>query len=195
MESSVMFIAIVVLMGLASSMAYPPFYYSPQMYEPELDLMDYYYPFVDSMTQSRSFSDYHQPYSQWPALINALNQQSNENTQDQLLGRNNFNDEDLGRRKEPIEGAYLIPTKTNGAFLGPLAVVPGKQEVGEFASNNVGSPSTQYLPIIDGPNWPFIKPATSGRSPLGLNDFYQNRNDQHFLFSPNYPYIYMYPYY
>ena len=155
---------VLLILGLASSMAYShhPFYYHP--YGPEV--MDY--PFVL-----------------------------------QKLTRDNL--EELGRRKEPIDGAFLIPAKVNGAFVGPLAVVPGNPVAGHFISNSVGSPATQYLPIIDGPNWPFIKPATNtnGRSPLGLSNSADDTNKETFLADhhPNdyyNPFVYgpvWYPYY
>lgn len=190
---------VALMMNVTSSIAYPFRYHSPQpyYYQPEFDPMDYYNPYVDSPVQSRSFADdyYQRPYEvQWPDLVGIYGQWPTTKGQQRQQIEMRHNADAVNARQdegEPIPGAFLVPANVNGAFAGPLAVIPAHYG-GAGAVTNSGSPGAQYLAIIDGPNWPFIgrpktRPKTNSlivkKSEFSDTDYVPVED------GPNWPYI------
>ncbi|KAI9565947.1 hypothetical protein GHT06_009745 [Daphnia sinensis] len=193
MTSSVIFLTgLMLVMKLTSSVAYPARYYSSRLshYDPELDAVNYYFPYFARPAQSRSFEDhyYEQPYqvSQWPGLLYNQWLKTQGQRRQEIQMRHNA-DSIVSRQGEPIPGAFLVPANVNGAFAGPLAVIPAHYG-GAGAVTNSGSPGAQYLAIIDGPNWPFIGRPKGNRVAIKKSQ----ASDTDYVPSPdgpNWPYI------
>lgn len=188
----ILFTGLLLVMKLTSCVAYPARYYSPLSYhyDPDFDSVDYYNPYFARPAQSRSFEDdyYQQPYqvSQWPGLLYDQWFKTQGQRSQEIQMRHNA-DSIVSRQGEPIPGAYLVPAKVNGAFAGPLAVIPAHYG-GTGAVTNSGSPGAQYLAIIDGPNWPFIGRPKGNRvaikkSQVSDTDYVPSTD------GPNWPYI------
>ncbi|EFX68954.1 hypothetical protein DAPPUDRAFT_114114 [Daphnia pulex] len=165
-----------VLMMSSTASAYPSrsYYSRPhnnyRYYQPEIDrMLGYYNPYyymVAAPVQSRSLmsDDY---YYQDPYQVSQLNDMFSDYILGQLSkskGQNRQGVEmrtkansknGISRAGNSIPGAFLVPAKVNGAFAGPLAVVPAHYG-GPGAVTNSAATGAQYLPIIDGPNWPFL---------------------------------------
>lgn len=162
------------MMSLTAS-AYPSrrYYSRPpnnyRYYQPEIDrMLGYYNPYyymVAAPVQSRSLmsDDY---YYQDPYQVSQLNDMFSDYILGQLSKskghqrqgvemRTKANSKNGISRSGSIPGAFLVPAKVNGAFAGPLAVVPAHYG-GPGAVTNSAATGAQYLPIIDGPNWPFL---------------------------------------
>jgi hypothetical protein len=174
MNTMTVLIGLVLMMSLTAS-AYPSRYYSSpsnnyRYYQPEIDrMLGYYNPYyymVAAPVQSRSLmsDDY---YYQDPYQVSQLNDMFSDYILGQLSkskGQNRQGVEmrtkansknGISRAGNSIPGAFLVPAKVNGAFAGPLAVVPAHYG-GPGAVTNSAATGAQYLPIIDGPNWPFL---------------------------------------
>lgn len=170
-----------VVMTLMSTMAHPVMNYQPEMYhdyQPVAEQLDYYHPYA-AQVQSRSFydNDYYQPFEQDQNRMRGNYGYYEDFNQDEIDGN------------APIT---FIPAKNNGAFAGPLAVVPGKLQGSGKPGNQY---TTEYLPIIGAPNWPFIEKGSQlGRSSLPL--YYQPDSDRQPLpFQPFlFPFYYLYRY-
>lgn len=173
MNTMTLLIGLVLMMSLTAS-AYPSRYYSRppnnyRYYQPEIDrMLGYYNPYyymVAAPVQSRSLmsDDY---YYQDPYQVSQLNDMFSDYILGQLSKskghqrqgvemRTKANSKNGISRSGSIPGAFLVPAKVNGAFAGPLAVVPAHYG-GPGAVTNSAATGAQYLPIIDGPNWPFL---------------------------------------
>ena len=196
-------IGVVLMMSLTTS-AYPyrNSYLSKNYgyYEPDTDTMiGYYDPYyvMNSPLQSRSFGDdyyYQDPYEVpqlnagfFKLILGQLSKSKGYQRQ-KIQMRTNKNSNSATSRSDPIPEAFLVPAKVNGAFAGPLAVVPAHYG-GPGAVTNSASTGAQYLSIIDGPNWPFI-----GRPKIisfGVKPQYSEGGAQYVPVpnGPNWPYI------
>lgn len=165
-----------VLVTLTSSMAYPAVFPSQPMYydQPEYDEMDYYYPYALPV-QSRSFENDLKPYGlpEWTP-VNMENSDATSRANQPAEWRENSDYSDFNQ-DQIYEDAPItfIPTKNNGAFAGPLAVVPNNKPESSGSSSN--ALKTEYFTIIDAPNWPFIEKL----SQHGNNPAYQLHSHQH----------------
>ncbi len=199
-------IGLVLMMSLTAS-AYPPRYYSRppnnyRDYQPEIDRMGYHNPhyMVAAPAQSRSLmSDGYSYYQQDPYEVSQLNDMlsnfilgqlsKNKGHQRQRVQMRTMANSNGISRGDSIPGAFLVPAKVNGAFAGPLAVVPAHYG-GLGAVTNSAATGAQYLPIIDGPNWPFIgRPKVS---PFGVDPHYSSGGGVQYVpvpDGPNWPYI------
>lgn len=163
-----------VLLAIVSSMAYPyppggPYYGRPDF--------DGFYPApYPQPIQPRSGPAYYQP-PVWPALERAIEAAFRNFVEDEsnFVGGSQDIASVEGGQNSPL---FNIPAVTNGNFHGPLAVVdkePGKR------------PTTEYIPIIDGPNWPFIE-----RSLARSNVYYENGEPVPYYRPFYFPYLYVY---